>query len=54
MSYKYLTIKQRNNIEILLEEGYSMRKIAKKIGVNVSTISREIKRCKDGTYTSEE
>ncbi|MGX7111210.1 helix-turn-helix domain-containing protein, partial [Gemella cuniculi] len=44
MSYKYLTIKQRNNIEILLEEGYSMRKIAKKIGVNVSTISREIKR----------
>lgn len=53
MSYKHLTIKQRNNIEILLKEGYSMRKIAKKIGVSVSTISREIKRCKGKVYVSE-
>ena len=31
-----------------------MRKIAKKIGVNVSTVSREINRCKDKIYTLEE
>lgn len=54
MSYKHLTIKQRNNIELLLKEGYSMRKIAKKIGVNVSTVSREINRCKNKIYTTEE
>ena len=54
MSYKHLTTKQRNSIETLLNEGYSMRKIGKSIGVNVSTISREIKRCKKNNYTSEE
>lgn len=54
MSYKHLTIKQRNSIEVLLNEGYSMRKIANSLKVNVSTISREIKRCEKDNYVSEE
>lgn len=53
MSYKHLNIKQRNNLEVYLNEGYSLRKIAVKLGVNVSTVSRELKRCKNGTYHSE-
>lgn len=54
MSYKHLTIKQRNSIEALLTEGYSMRKIANSLKVNVSTISREIKRCEKDNYVSED
>lgn len=49
MSHKYLTLNERNNIEVLNKEGYSSRRIAKILGYHHSTISRELKRCK-GTY----
>lgn len=45
MSHKYLTINERNKIEVLLKENYSVNKISKIIGVHRSTIYREIKRC---------
>jgi transposase, IS30 family len=47
-SYKQLTRDQRYVIKTLLQEDYSYREIAKRVGVNVSTISREIKRNKTG------
>lgn len=47
-SYKQLTRDQRYVIKTLLQEGYTYRKIAKRVGVNVSTISREVKRNKSG------
>jgi len=42
--YKQLTHKERYQIYALIKEGYSFTKIANNIGVNKSTISREIKR----------
>lgn len=42
--YKQLTAAQRSKIEILLQEKYSVSNIALKIGVNKSTVSRELKR----------
>ncbi|MBP2015742.1 IS30 family transposase [Anaerococcus degeneri] len=44
MSYKHLTINERNKIEVLRKEGYSSRRIAKILGFHHSTISRELKR----------
>lgn len=41
---QYLTINERNKIEILLKENYFVNKIAKIIEVHRSTIYREIKR----------
>ena len=49
MSYKNLTINDRNKIEVLSNEGYSSRRIAKILGFHHSTISRELKRC-DNEY----
>lgn len=49
MSYKHLTINERNKIEVLSKEGYSSRRIAKILGFHHSTISRELKRC-DNKY----
>ena len=49
MSYKHLTLNDRNKIEVLKQEGYSSRRIAKILGFHHSTICRELKRCK-GTY----
>lgn len=46
MSYKYLTINDRNKIEVLHDEGYSSRSITKILGFHHSSISRELKRCK--------
>ncbi|SHH51462.1 Helix-turn-helix domain-containing protein, partial [Anaerosphaera aminiphila DSM 21120] len=46
MSHKYLTMDDRNKIEVLNKEGYSARKIANILGFHHSTISRELKRCK--------
>lgn len=43
ISFKHLTDADRVRIEVLLREGYKQIEIAKKIGVNRSTISREIK-----------
>ncbi|MBC8179536.1 IS30 family transposase [candidate division KSB1 bacterium] len=44
MSYKQLTYEQRNEIHALLKAHLNQTKIAKLIGVNKSTISRDIKR----------
>ena len=49
MSYKNLTINDRNKIEILSNEGYSSRRKAKILGFHHSTISRELKGC-DNEY----
>jgi len=43
MFYGHLTLNERGKIEILLED-HSLREIAKKLGRNVSTISRELRR----------
>ena len=40
MNYKQLTEKKKVEIDILLEQGLSMRKVAKILGINHSTISR--------------
>ena len=40
----HLTESDRIKIEHYLNENYSFRKIAKLLNVNVSTISREVKR----------
>ena len=47
MSHKYITMDCRNKIEVLNNEGYSARKIAKILGYHHLSISRELKRCKD-------
>lgn len=44
MSYKHLTLEERYHIEAYKEAGYKQNDIAKKIGVNPSTISRELKK----------
>lgn len=56
MSYKHLTLNERNNIEVLKQEGYSSRRIAKILGCHHSTISRELKRCNNEykAHTAEE
>lgn len=48
MSYKYITINERNKIEVLNKEGYSAGKIAKILGYHHSSISRELARYNDG------
>lgn len=53
MSYKHLTIENRNVIESLSKNGYSARQIAEILSVHHSTVSRELKRCK-GEYTATE
>lgn len=55
MKYKQLSEAERVVIEILLEEGKSIRKIAKKMHRDPGTVSREIKRNKNqnsGQYTA--
>lgn len=51
MSYKYITMDDRNKIEILHKEGYSARKIASILEYHHSSISRELKRC-SSDYTA--
>lgn len=41
--YKQLTAAQRSKIEVLLQEKYTPTKIAVSIGVDKSTVSRELK-----------
>ena len=49
--FKQLTFKQRKVIEKQLRRGQLQKDIAKLIGVNKSTISREIaRRSRDGIY----
>ena len=45
---KHLTAAQRGNIETLLQEKYTNKQIAERIGKDPSTISREIKKGLDG------
>ena len=52
MSHKYLTLNERNKIEVLNKEGYSSRRIAKILGFHHSTISRELNRC-ENNYKAE-
>jgi IS30 family transposase len=44
----HITAAQRGNIEILLQEKYTNKQIAMKLGKHPSTIGREIRRGKDG------
>ncbi|HCY5886516.1 TPA: IS30-like element ISSau1 family transposase, partial [Staphylococcus aureus] len=44
MSYNHLTLTERARIEVLRQENYSLRSIARKLKRSVSTISREISR----------
>lgn len=46
INYRRLTIRDRIKISVLLEEKYSLSEIAKKLGRNKSTISREVARCR--------
>lgn len=45
MSYKRLTLNERNKIEVLYKEGYSSKRIAEILGCHHWTIARELKRC---------
>jgi len=53
-SYKHFTLDERESLRIKLTEGKSLRQIAKELGRNVSTISRELERNgkKDGSYNA--
>ncbi len=42
--FRHLTQKDREQIDVLVREGYVFEKIAKKIGCDTSTISRELQR----------
>lgn len=46
---KHLTAADRGKIEILLQENYTNKQIARKLGKDPSTISREIKKGLDGS-----
>ena len=53
-SYKHFTLDERESLRIKLMEGKSLRQVAKELGRNVSTISRELARNgkKDGSYNA--
>ena len=53
-SYNHFTLEERGCLLEKLKEGSPLRKIAREINKNVSSISREIKRNqnKDGIYWS--
>ena len=44
MTYGHLSQNERDRIEILIDQGYSIRKIAKVLGRDHSTLSRELKK----------
>lgn len=46
-SFKRLTLEERKGIENLLKEGHTQKEIAKRIGINVCTMYRELKKCPD-------
>ena len=52
MSHKYFTINERNKLEVLLKENYTISKISKILNRHRATIYREIKRI-SGEYSSE-
>ena len=44
MAYTHLTLAEREQLQALLEEGNSLREIARRLGRSPSTVSRELKR----------
>ncbi|MGH7239035.1 MAG: helix-turn-helix domain-containing protein [Candidatus Saccharimonadales bacterium] len=48
---KHLTAADRGSIETLLQEQYTNKDIARRLGRDPSTISREIKKGLDGSST---
>ncbi len=46
MSYKHITTHERCCIANFIELGWSLRQIANHLGINVSTVSREVSRNK--------
>ena len=52
--YTHFTLEERDSLRIKLQENKSLRTIAKELGRNVSSISRELKRNKNrnGTYNA--
>ena len=52
--YTHFTLEERDSLRIKLEENKSLRTIAKELGRNVSSISRELKRNKNrnGSYNA--
>jgi IS30 family transposase len=53
MSYRHLTIKERIQLKVLHEMGWSARGIAKKLGRHPSTIVRELNRNREEDYDAE-
>ena len=49
MKYKQLTLEKRYHISALLKSGMNQKEIAKELGVDLSTISRELRRNRDKT-----
>ncbi len=50
MSYKHLTLEERYHIQAYKEAGYKQNEIAKELGVDPATISRELKRNSSKVY----
>ncbi len=50
MSYRHLTLEERYHIQAYKEAGYTQNDIAKKIGVDPSTISRELQKNSSKIY----
>lgn len=46
-NYNRVTFKERIKLSVFMEQGLSLSEIAKKLGRNKSTISREVSRCKE-------
>lgn len=48
--FRHLIQKDRDQIDVMSQAGYTLQKIADEVGCNVSTISRELQRNISGTY----
>jgi len=44
MTYRHLTKEERDHLSVLHSRGWKLRKIAVKLGRNIGTLSRELKR----------
>lgn len=53
MSYKHLATSERSRIELLHQQGFSLRQIGKILGRHHSTISRELNRNTEQSYCAE-